>query len=168
MEDHDFSYHFLPPVIVKATKKTLVYVDYRLVLSGKKTNLIEGRGWGVANLSPDDEYNREFGIALAGLRAKVNAEKEIEKHLKKYSKKFIRKTYRYKYKQVWGCMPTHMTATEAAIKDRNKPDTYTCDVGEEIEKIEHLQDYLVVLTKTRINLFAMEDDTLIKKGEIKR
>lgn len=157
MKKKEFSCMIYKPVIVKTGKRTVVYVDYILRM---KDEIAEGRTWGVAKKSETDEYNKEFGIVLAKIRAKRKADQAIEKKLVEYSKKFW-ESYARPYK------PRHMTATETMIKERNKPHMHHYDLGEKITKIEHLGEYLVVFTKTRMNVFTMENDVLIKKGEIK-
>ena len=121
MYKKEFSCTAQHPVVLKAGKKTITYVDYNLKM-GDRT--IEGRGWGVANKSDTDEYNKEFGIALAKTRAKMNALIEIEKKLVKYSKKFcVPPAF-----ENWGYQPKHlfdygtrdMTATEVLAKKDNE------------------------------------------------
>ena len=53
--------------------------------------VIDIRTRGVACCSPDDEYDLDFGRALAYIRAKQKANKKVEKELIKYSYKNNRK-----------------------------------------------------------------------------
>jgi hypothetical protein len=119
MKDREFSSYSYEPVVVKAGKKTLVYLDYKLTMKG---TTVEGRGWGVANKSDTDEYNAEFGIALAKIRANKDVMNKIEKKLVKYSRKFCERTGYYT--PGLGYQPKHRvcskTATETLIRKDNE------------------------------------------------